>query len=118
MIRFTAAPVMTCFNGEGGTDTAFYSDATSGVTVSLAISGAQNTGGAGTDTLSTIENLYGSGLRIPLRAIQETTPFGATLAMTRFAAGPAMTRFTAGPASTHCMARLAPISSSSRQAGQ
>ena len=47
--------------GEGGTDTAFYSDATSGVTVSLAVSGAQNTGGAGTDTLSTIENLYGSG---------------------------------------------------------
>ena len=47
--------------GEGGIDTAFYSDATSGVTVSLAISGAQNTGGAGTDTLSTIENLYGSG---------------------------------------------------------
>ena len=47
--------------GEGGTDTAFYSDATSGVTVSLATTGAQNTGGAGTDTLSSIENLYGSG---------------------------------------------------------
>ncbi|MBC8038337.1 MAG: hypothetical protein H7X89_14080, partial [Rhizobiales bacterium] len=47
--------------GEGGTDTAFYSDATSGVTVSLATTGAQNTGGAGKDTLSSIENLYGSG---------------------------------------------------------
>ena len=47
--------------GEGGTDTAFYSDATSGVTVNLATTSAQNTGGAGTDTLSSIENLYGSG---------------------------------------------------------
>ena len=47
--------------GEGGIDTAFYSDAASGVTVSLATTGAQNTGGAGTDTLNTIENLYGSG---------------------------------------------------------
>jgi hypothetical protein len=48
-------------NGEAGTDTAFYSDATSGVTVNLATAAAQNTGGAGTDTLSGIENLYGSG---------------------------------------------------------
>ncbi len=48
-------------NGEAGTDTAFYSDATSGVTVSLATTSAQNTGGAGTDTLISIENLYGSG---------------------------------------------------------
>ena len=48
-------------NGEAGIDTAFYSDATSGVTVSLATGGAQNTGGAGTDTLNSIENLYGSG---------------------------------------------------------
>ena len=47
--------------GETGTDTAFYSDATSGVTVSLATTAAQNTGGAGIDTLNTIENLYGSG---------------------------------------------------------
>ena len=48
-------------NGEAGIDTAFYSEATSGVTVSLATGGAQNTGGAGTDTLNSIENLYGSG---------------------------------------------------------
>jgi VCBS repeat-containing protein len=48
-------------NGEAGTDTAFYSDAASGVTVSLATTSAQNTGGAGTDTLINIENLYGSG---------------------------------------------------------
>jgi Ca2+-binding RTX toxin-like protein len=47
-------------DGGPGTDNAFYDNATSGVTVSLAISGPQNTGGAGTDTLSNIENLYGS----------------------------------------------------------
>ncbi|MDU9415778.1 retention module-containing protein [Pseudomonas sp. zfem005] len=47
-------------NGGGGIDTASYVDATSGVTVSLASAAAQNTGGAGTDTLSGIENLIGS----------------------------------------------------------
>ncbi len=47
-------------NGEAGIDTAFYSDATSGVTVNLSITSAQNTGGGGTDTLLSIENLYGS----------------------------------------------------------
>ena len=46
--------------GGSGIDTASYADATSGVTVSLAVSGGQNTGGAGTDTLSGIENLTGS----------------------------------------------------------
>ncbi|MBD9484678.1 retention module-containing protein [Pseudomonas sp. PDM14] len=47
-------------NGGAGIDTASYVDATSGVTVSLAISGAQNTLGAGNDTLTGIENLIGS----------------------------------------------------------
>jgi Ca2+-binding RTX toxin-like protein len=47
-------------NGGAGTDTADYSTATAGVTVNLATTAAQNTGGAGTDTLSTIENLTGS----------------------------------------------------------
>ena len=46
--------------GGAGNDTASYKDATGGVSVSLAITGAQNTGGAGTDTLSGIENLNGS----------------------------------------------------------
>ena len=41
-------------------DTASYEHATSGVTVSLALSGPQNTGGAGTDTLTNIANLFGS----------------------------------------------------------
>jgi Ca2+-binding RTX toxin-like protein len=45
-----------------GNDTASYAGATSGVTVSLALQGsAQNTGSAGTDTLSGFENLAGSG---------------------------------------------------------
>ena len=44
-----------------GSDTASYADAASGVTVSLALHGsAQDTGGAGTDTLVNIENLTGS----------------------------------------------------------
>jgi large repetitive protein len=47
-------------NGGPGNDTASYIDSAAGVNVSLLIAGAQNTGGAGTDTLSGIENLIGS----------------------------------------------------------
>jgi Ca2+-binding RTX toxin-like protein len=48
-------------NGQaGGNDTASYQHATSGVTVSLNVALAQNTGGAGTDSLSNIANLFGS----------------------------------------------------------
>ena len=43
-----------------GTDTASYVGAVAGVTVALATAAAQNTGGDGTDTLSSIENLIGS----------------------------------------------------------
>jgi Ca2+-binding RTX toxin-like protein len=46
-------------NGANG-DTVSYSTATTGVTVSLAITGPQNTFGADTDTLSNFENLTGS----------------------------------------------------------
>ena len=46
-------------NGGGGTDTASYAGITSAVTVSLAITGSQVTGGAGSDTLLNIENLTG-----------------------------------------------------------
>ncbi len=46
--------------GGGGTDLVSYANATAGVTVSLAIAGAQNTIGAGTDTLSGFEDLTGS----------------------------------------------------------
>ena len=41
-------------------DTATYIDSAGSVTISLAVTTAQNTGGAGTDTLSNIENLIGS----------------------------------------------------------
>ena len=47
-------------NGGEGLDTASYSDATASVVVNLGIGGAQNTGGAGTDRLVSIENLEGS----------------------------------------------------------
>ena len=46
--------------GGNGVDTASYAGGPSGVTVSLAVTGAQNTGGAGTDVLTSIENLTGS----------------------------------------------------------
>ncbi len=48
-------------DGGTGVDTADYSDAAAGVTVRLSLSSAQNTGGAGFDTLLRIENLTGSG---------------------------------------------------------
>ena len=46
-------------NGGAGLDTASFASATGGVTVSLAVTSAQNTG-AGKDTLVSIENLTGS----------------------------------------------------------
>lgn len=47
-------------NGGLGLDTASYSDALGAVNVSLLLAAAQNTVGAGVDTLSSIENLLGS----------------------------------------------------------
>ena len=47
--------------GGVGSDVADYSLASSGVTVNLSLTTAQVTGGAGTDTLATIEHLTGSG---------------------------------------------------------
>jgi len=47
--------------GGGGNDTASYAGATAAVTVSLALQGAGQATGAGTDTLSGFENLQGSG---------------------------------------------------------
>jgi hypothetical protein len=48
-------------NGGGGDDTADYSGAGGGVTVYLTRTGPQDTGGSGSDTLTSIENLTGSG---------------------------------------------------------
>lgn len=47
-------------DGGEGEDVADYSGADGGVTVDLSITGAQNTGGAGTDRLTGIEHLIGS----------------------------------------------------------
>ncbi|MCC7425491.1 MAG: hypothetical protein IT557_01170 [Alphaproteobacteria bacterium] len=47
-------------DGGAGADILDYTSAGAGVTVSLAIAAAQATGGAGTDTLSGFEHLYGS----------------------------------------------------------
>ncbi|MCF1710655.1 hypothetical protein L0V05_17745 [Tabrizicola sp. J26] len=47
-------------DGGGGSDTASYIYAGTGVAVSLAVAGAQATGGSGSETLVSIENLTGS----------------------------------------------------------
>ncbi len=47
-------------DGAGGTDTADYRYANAGVRLSLAVTGAQTSGGSGSDTLLHIENLSGS----------------------------------------------------------
>lgn len=47
-------------DGGAGNDTANYTGMTSGVTVNLSLSGAQNTGAGGYDTLISIENLSGT----------------------------------------------------------
>ena len=56
----TAGAGNNTLNGSSGTDTADYSTAASAVTLSLALAGAQATGGSGSDTLVSIEDLAGS----------------------------------------------------------
>ncbi|RKS23897.1 putative secreted protein (type I secretion substrate) [Pseudomonas sp. WPR_5_2] len=55
-----SGPGNDLLDGGPGNDTASYAHATAGVTVNLGLTGAQNTFGAGTDTLTGIENLVGS----------------------------------------------------------
>ncbi|MFJ7793487.1 retention module-containing protein [Pseudomonas sp. NPDC096950] len=55
-----SGPGNDLLDGGTGIDTASYAHATAGVTVNLGLLGAQNTIGAGTDTLTGIENLVGS----------------------------------------------------------
>jgi Ca2+-binding RTX toxin-like protein len=47
-------------SGGSGSDTVSYAYASAGITISLALSAAQATGGSGSDTLLSIENLSGS----------------------------------------------------------
>jgi len=56
-----AGPGNNALDGAGGNDTVSYAFASAGVTLSLAIAAAQATGGSGSDTLISIENLIGSG---------------------------------------------------------
>ncbi|KPN92160.1 retention module-containing protein [Pseudomonas nunensis] len=55
-----SGPGNDLLDGGTGIDTASYAHATAGVTVNLGLLTAQNTIGAGTDTLTGIENLVGS----------------------------------------------------------
>ncbi|WP_322614400.1 retention module-containing protein [Pseudomonas sp. BIC9C] len=55
-----SGPGNDILDGGTGIDTASYAHATAGVTVNLSLLAAQNTLGAGTDTLMGIENLVGS----------------------------------------------------------
>ncbi|CAN7176908.1 M10 family metallopeptidase C-terminal domain-containing protein [Phenylobacterium sp. LjRoot225] len=55
-------------DGAGGADMLSYYHATAGVTVNLTLAAAQNTGGAGIDTLSDFQDLHGSQYGDTLRA--------------------------------------------------
>ncbi|PMX02372.1 type I secretion target [Pseudomonas sp. FW215-R2] len=55
-----SGPGNDILDGGTGIDTVSYAHATAGVTVNLSLLGAQNTLGAGIDTLSNVENLVGS----------------------------------------------------------
>jgi Ca2+-binding RTX toxin-like protein len=54
-------------SGGAGSDTVSYGYSTSGVNAWLALAGAQNTGGSGSDTLVSIENLIGSAFNDSLK---------------------------------------------------
>ncbi len=63
-------------DGGAGIDTVSYSLATSAVTVNLGLTSAQNTGGAGSDTISNFENITGSDFNDTLTGSSAAnTPF-------------------------------------------
>jgi len=69
--------------GANGDDTVDYSAAAAGVSVDLDVAVAQNTGGAGTDTLTGFENLSGSTFADTLRGTAGDNWFMAGRATTR-----------------------------------
>lgn len=73
-------------NGGAGDDEANYWNITSGVTVDLSVTGPQNAGGAGTDTLISIERLRGSDYDDVLTG---STGGGVTVVSTNAAGDPA-----------------------------
>ncbi|MET0238817.1 MAG: Ig-like domain-containing protein [Sphingobium sp.] len=58
--KFVSTAANETFDGGAGTDEVSYAGLNAGVTVSLAKTGAQNTGAGGVDTLIGIENLIGT----------------------------------------------------------
>ena len=77
--------------GGAGIDTVSYQSATAGVTVSLAVTAAQNTVGAGTDTLATFENLIGSAFGDTLTGSNAANVLTGWAATTASTAAPAPT---------------------------
>jgi len=75
-------------NGGAGTDTISYSDATAAVTVSLALTTAQNTLGSGSDTILNVERLEGSSFNDTLEGNEgANTVWGGTGVDTIFGRG-------------------------------
>jgi Ca2+-binding RTX toxin-like protein len=64
---FFAGSGNNVLNGGTGTDTVSYAYAASGITAWLALTGAQATGGSGSDTYASIENLAGSAFNDVLK---------------------------------------------------
>jgi Ca2+-binding RTX toxin-like protein len=94
--------------GGAGLDAVFYAHATAGVTVNLALTSAQNTIGAGTDTLSGFENVTGSDFNDTLRGTAgANTIVGGAGNDTITGGGGADTLYGASGADTFVFAALA-----------
>jgi Ca2+-binding RTX toxin-like protein len=101
-------------NGGSGIDTVSYAyglAGTSGVTVSLAVSTAQATGGSGSDTLTSIENLIGSAYADRLTGNTGANSLGGGRATTRSMAAPAATPWRVATAATATSSAMAAMSS-------
>jgi Ca2+-binding RTX toxin-like protein len=82
-------------NGSGG-DTVSYANATAGVTVDLTKTVAQNTGGAGSDTLVGFENLTGSAFNDTLTGKAGTNVLNGLAGNDKLAGGAAADILTGG----------------------
>ncbi len=89
-------------DGGDGTDTVSYAGAAAGVTVSLAPDTAQNTGGAGTDTLASIENLAGSAFGDTLTGDNNNNVISGLDGNDTLQGAPATTYWMAALATTRC----------------
>jgi Ca2+-binding RTX toxin-like protein len=112
--------------GGSGTDMLSYAHASGGVTVALSITGAQNTGGAGIDTVSQFENLTGSNFADVLAGNSSNNSIsggngsdsldgGGVTARTRSTAAPAPTRWPAEITRIFMSWTMRAMSSSNRQ---